>query len=285
MKRKRFSIIKFVEKTYESVSRFPKYLTKFSKRTFTIGQIIVLRTLKEVLNKSYEGLVDFVDDFRIIREIINLKRSPHPTTVLKYSQRIGLRKIENLIDKSSKSKQHIIAIDATGFENHHASKHYCQTINIRFSKRKYVKLSIAMDTETQLICSQKSRIAPAHDTKDFIPLLKKIRKRKIKMVCADKGYDSKKNRFFVYKKLNAKPNIPKRKNSGKNYLTKMYDKKTYHQRSKSETVFSVIKKLFGSWVRSTKIMTQRIELAYKCLAYNIRRQVISFEMPFNGGCQ
>lgn len=285
MVRKKFSIIKFVKTLQRLLSRCPKYKTKFSKKTFTIPQIITLRTLKEVLNKSYDGLIDFLEDFPIIGEILELKRVPDPTTVLKYSKRVGVERVNNLIDKSSKTKDKIIAIDATGFENHHASKHYCKTVNLHYTQRKYVKLSIAMDTQTQLICSQKSRIAPANDNKDFIPLLKKIKKRKIRMVCADKGYDSKNNRLFVFKNLKAKPNIPKRKTTGKNYLTKMYDEKTYHQRSKSETVFSVIKKLFCSWMKATKIKMQRIELSYKCLAYNIRRLVISSETSLRGGCQ
>jgi len=271
MDKKRFSIIKFVKKLHFALKEFPKFLSKFSQKTYTNGQIIVLKTLKEILNISYEDLVSFVDDFSEISEIIHLKRTPNPSTILRRSRKIGVQNIEKLLHKSSRKKKSCIAIDATGFENHHASKHYCKTINLKFSRRKYIKLSIAIDTQTQLICAQKTRIAPAHDTKDFIPLLKKIKGTKIKMVFADKGYDSKKNRKFVYKKLGARPNIPKRKNSGPNYLSKMYDKKTYHQRSKSETVFSVIKRLFGSALRSSKLMTQRIEILYKCLAYNFRR--------------
>ena len=284
MARKKFSIIKFVKRLYKSLKKYPKYLTKFSKKTFTVAQIITLRTLKEVLNKSYDSLVDFIEDFPVVSNILTLKRNPDPSTIRKYSKRIGIRRSNNLIAKTSESKKHNIAIDATGFEDYHASEHYCKTIQLRYTQRNYVKLSIAINTETQLICSQKSRIAPSHDTKDFIPLLKKIRSGRIKIVCADKGYDSKKNRLFVYRNLNAIPNIPKRKTTGSNYLTKMYDTKTYHQRSKAETVFSVIKKLFGSWVKSTTITMQRIELSYKCLAYNIRRQVISSDSYESGGC-
>ncbi|MBI5797641.1 hypothetical protein HZA98_01915 [Candidatus Woesearchaeota archaeon] len=89
----------------------------------------------------------------------------------------------------------------------------------------------------------------------------------------------------MYQKLHARPNIPKRKTTGADYLTKMYQEKTYHQRSKVETVFSVIKKRMTSALKATKLKNQKLELAYKCLAYNIRRQVISLEMPINGGCQ
>lgn len=274
MVRKRFSIKKFVKTLYDKLEELREFLTKFSKKTFTIRQIITLRTLKEVLNKSYDALIDFLEDFSEIKEILKLKRIPDSSTVRKYSQRIGIEVIENNLHKKPKR----VAIDATGFENHHASKHYCNTINVRFSRRKYVKLSVAVDIKNQLICSHKSRTAPANDNRDFIPLLKKIQSNEISEVIADKGYDSKKNRYFVYHKLKAKPNIPKRKITGSNYLTKMYDEQTYHQRSKVETVFSVIKRLFGSWLRAREIETQRLELAYKCLAYNTRREVISLDL-------
>lgn len=288
MSKKRFSIINFVKKLQNSLKVFPKYLTKFSKKTFTIGQIVTLRTLKEVLNLSYENLIAFCEDFSQISDILKLKRIPHPTTVIRYSKRIGVKRIEKLLHRTSRKKRCCVAIDATGFENHHASKHYCRTINLRFSRRKYVKLSVAIDTQTQLICTQKSRVAPANDTKDFIPLLKKVKDTKIGFVCADKGYDSKKNRQFVINKLRAIPIIPKRrytKHYGYLKQGKKIDGKNYHQRSKVETVFSVMKKIFGSALKSTQIKTQRLEMAYKCLAYNIRRLVISPEMLINGGCQ
>lgn len=285
MSKKRFSIIKFVTKLLDFLGVFPKYLTKFSKKTFSQSQILTLRTLKEILNLSYEDLVGFVEDFPSLQLLLQLKRIPHPTTILKYSKRIGLKSIDTAIQNSSSAQHQTVAIDATGFENHQASKHYCETINLRFSRRQYVKLSIAINTETQMICSQKARIAPANDNRDFIPVLKKIQCKKITMVCADKGYDSKKNRKFVYRKLHAWPNIPKRKTTGENYLTRMYSEKTYHQRSKVETVFSVMKKRMTSALKAKTFKTQKLELAYKSLAYNIRRLVISPEMPIKGGCQ
>lgn len=288
MMKKRFSLINFVKKLHNLIKVFPKYLTKFSKKTFTIGQIVTLRALKEVLNLSYENLASFCEDFSQISDILKLKRIPHPTTVLKYSKRIGVKKIEKILHRSSRKKRCCVAIDATGFENHHASKYYCKTINLRFSRRKYVKLSVAIDTQTQLICTQKSRVAPANDTKDFIPLLKKVKDTKIGFVCADKGYDSRKNRQFVINKLKSIPIIPKRgciNHYGYLKQKTKIDGKHYHQRSKVESVFSVMKKIFGSAIKSTKIKTQRLEIAYKCLAYNIRRIVISSELSINGGCQ
>ena len=50
-----------------------------------------------------------------------------------------------------------------------------------------------------------------------------------------------------------------------------YDDMMYHQRNKTETIFSVIKKMFGENVTSRKILTQNRELTYRVIAYNAYR--------------
>ncbi|KER05275.1 hypothetical protein AAA799E16_02093, partial [Marine Group I thaumarchaeote SCGC AAA799-E16] len=50
-----------------------------------------------------------------------------------------------------------------------------------------------------------------------------------------------------------------------------YDESLYHQRNKTETIFSVIKKMFGENVTSRKIATQNRELFYRVIAYNSYR--------------
>ena len=74
---------------------------------------------------------------------------------------------------------------------------------------------------------------------------------KCKDVVADKGYDSKKNRLFVLRNMNAYQHISYWKSSGATYTNNgtkkvICNKKIYHQRSKVETVFSVIKRKYGS---------------------------------------
>jgi hypothetical protein len=50
-----------------------------------------------------------------------------------------------------------------------------------------------------------------------------------------------------------------------------YDAAIYHQRNKTETIFSVIKKMFGENVTSRKISTQNRELFHRVIAYNAYR--------------
>ena len=50
-----------------------------------------------------------------------------------------------------------------------------------------------------------------------------------------------------------------------------YSKKTYHQRSKDETIFSVIKRTMGDEVRSIGVKAQNNEMRMKIISYNAAR--------------
>src|SRR5580658_998305 len=50
-----------------------------------------------------------------------------------------------------------------------------------------------------------------------------------------------------------------------------YSKKTYHQRSKDETVFSVVKRTMGDEVRSIGVKGQNNEMRLKIISYNAAR--------------
>ena len=52
-----------------------------------------------------------------------------------------------------------------------------------------------------------------------------------------------------------------------------YSKKKYHQRSKVETIFSVIKRTMGDEIRSVKTVAQNNEMRTKIICYNATRIV------------
>ena len=91
----------------------------------------------------------------------------------------------------------------------------------------------------------------------------------MKFVVADKGYDSTRNREFV-KSMNAKPVIPYREFYGiMKVANGKLDKKTYHQRSIVETVFSVIKRKFGDYTYSKNYANMRKEMFLNAITYNV----------------
>jgi len=67
--------------------------------------------------------------------------------------------------------------------------------------------------------------------------------------------------------------VPIWKTSGK-YRKQMkhgYSKLWYNQRTKDETIISVIKRLFGEHITSRLVRTQNRELSLRCIAYNMQR--------------
>ena len=135
----------------------------------------------------------------------------------------------------------------------------------------------------QIICTIKIRRAPTrHDNNiDFKPLVKRIANIiPLSVVTADKAYDSEDNHLLVREPLGAFSVIPARHkdipiwNTHGRYRKQMklgYPKILYSQRNKDETIISVIKRLFGEHLMSRLIRTQKRELSFRCIAYNMQR--------------
>ena len=98
----------------------------------------------------------------------------------------------------------------------------------------------------------------------FIPLLKPL---SAKVVVADKGFDSVKNREFA-KSMSIKPVIPYNEFDELLALMNKYISKIYHRRSLVETVFSVIKRKFGDYTYSRNYANVRKEMLLTAVAYN-----------------
>ena len=234
--------IKFIDEALELCGAIPRYFSKFSNKIFCNHQHIILLVLKQKLRTTYEELIEF-PKVSCIPNYIGLKRIPHYTTLVKFHKRLR-NDIINLLINQRVAKT--VAVDGTGFEPSTKSYYYRTIWNSdsRQKTRKFVKLSIAIDVDNQQILSYRIHQGPRHDSKDFQHLLKGL---DVEYVLADKGYDSKEHRLFVFYKLHAIPNTPYRKTSG---ITKLREKnhvipfveETYHKRSLVETVFSVVKR-------------------------------------------
>ena len=126
--------------------------------------------------------------------------------------------------------------------------------------RRFLKCTIGAELRKQLIVSVKIRRGPCDDGRDFRPVVMKAHAIKpIKLGLGDKGYDAEKNHVLLREELGAMSIIPARnedvlvcRTKGR-YRKEMkggYSKKKYHQRSKVETIFSVIKRTIGDEIRS-----------------------------------
>ena len=264
----------FLVSARKLINKIPKFNSKFSNRIYDNHQKMIILIFRQKMRMTYRGIVKFFRFSGLARALLNLKSIPDHSTLVKFHKRINATILEGLLCKKPVKTS---AIDSSGFEATHMSYHYANVWN-RQDKRKYrryLKVSIAIDTDSQYILSQKIRLGPRNDNIDFESVMKNI---SCKYVVADKGYDSKSNRYFVLRKMKAYPHIPYRKISGINYertgVPLIFDEKIYHQRSKVETVFSVIKRKYGSFILSKSFETQKKELLMRMIAYNIDRKLI-----------
>ena len=237
-----------------------------------------------MLNISYREFIHWLESSKLL-EYLRLKRIPHYTTLQKVTKRLNPLWLQKIVGSFTKNKQLKAGIDGTGFSILEGSSYYCKRTLIVGKRKRYTKLSILADLKEQLIIACNVRMYPANDILDFLPLAKKLKGKKVAYLAADKGYDSNANHMFVFKELNTKSRI-KIKDYGKRncnrrtfYLRKAlreFDDKEYHQRSKVETIFSVIKRVFGSVLRSRKFYTRKLDLLFKVLVYNTRRIIFVF---------
>lgn len=264
------------------VVNVPVYSGKYSKQVYTQHQLLQCLVVKTVYRLKYRELAELLQVSDTLRDCIGLEKVPHFTTFQKFAARFPCRILHQIITSISKylrSGTLSIALDSTGFSLDTSSYHYSRRIRRLERHRSYVKTTMAVDTETQAVTAIKTRLKRRHDIVDAKPTLNKSRLvGKIKNVVADRGYDSEDLMTFIKDTLKAEPIIdlkymdkPLSKTGGSNrkQLKKDFPLKTYHQRSKVETVNSTIKRKFGSTIHARNGKTQKQETHLKALIHNL----------------
>lgn len=296
-KRKEKKYIKFLEQITRNLKnlRVRKHSSKFSKKIFNNWIHICLLALRQRMDKSYREFVDILDVCTEILNFLGITKAPHFTTLQKAAKRLKIQFLEKIMSGFILLTMTIhvrTGIDATGFQLTRASSHYTTVLKKDKKKRrkikKYLKLTAFADLDKQLIISQKIRRSPANDSPDLEPVVMKGKKildkanKKAKSFDGDKGYDSEKNHRIVVEKLGAEDRIRLKNKDIPVYRTRgFYRKKAKRRikrlranyRSKNETVFSVIKRIEGSMIRSINVGMQNKELVFKEIAYNASRLI------------
>ena len=152
---------------------------------------------------------------------------------------------------------------------------------MRTRTRRFIKLTIGAELRTQIVTSIKVRRGPANDNRDFEPVVRRAHRIKpIGLGIGDKGFDAEKNHELLRDELHAMSIIPARyedvpvwrtRGRYRKEMKRGYSKAKYHQRSKDETIFSVVKRTMGDEVRSVKTRAQNNEMRLKIIAYNAAR--------------
>ena len=271
----------FIDLAQELVKDMPLFNSKFSKKTYNNHQKMTILLLKQKTKLSYDLLIDDLSTRTVVLDKIGLKKIPEVSTIKKFAKTIQTSLLDYLLGYciAFTDKEKIqTAVDSTGFKLQDGSYHYRKRLNIPTTYKKNVKTSAIVETDLQLILSVKFRKNPAHDTKDFKSLIRNAQEiREIEIVTADKGYDSEENREFVIEDIGAECQIPLKQELGihpgfyrKRFVLK---KEKYHQRSKIETIFSVVKRVFGEIIYAKNWLMQKKEMLLRLITYNLYRLV------------
>lgn len=284
-------VIKFKFKKFSKIvddlcqsAQIPKYFRYVQKKTYNNYQHLFLLIAKEHSKNDYRSFVESLYDSKIPK-YIGLKKIPHFTTLQKFAKRLAASVVDKLVYLTKnlfKKEGKILGADSTGIELDHASAHYCKRINREKPVKGFVNLNMICDIKNKNIIVTKIRKRRRHDCSDFMPMFNKVKNLDFDYFVADKGYDSNSNHKAIYDS-GAKSQI-KVKNHGTKTIPRAgqrYRKKAreehnleiYGQRAITESIFSSLKRKYGSKLRARKYKTQKIELLLKILSYNIERAI------------
>jgi IS5 family transposase len=252
----------------------PDYRSKFSKHTFTQPQHLALNCLRIRLNLPYREFVDLLEEMSRVRETLGLKQIPHFTTIQKAFDRLSTSVWRILLKMSLRlfpKKGDIAGIDASGYERHYASHYYTRRAKLKIHS---IKTTILVDLGEQMVLDLHMTTTRKHDAQ-IAPGLLRRNKGFFRVLIADKGYDDGRLRAMLRRKK-VRPLIRHRefKPHDKAANARM-DERLYHRRSLLESVNSVIKRKYGSWVRSRAWGKQFREIVAKHLIYNVERTLHS----------
>ena len=147
--------------------------------------------------------------------------------------------------------------------------------------KRFLKLTIGAELKKQLVTSVKLKRVQCNDKRDFKPVVRKARRIKpIRIGIWDKGCDVENNHKLLRDEPDAISITPARyqdvplwRTHGiyRSEMKRGYSKKRYHQMSKDETIFSVVKRTMEDEVRSMRTRFQNKEMRFRVIAYNAAR--------------
>jgi hypothetical protein len=212
---------------------------------------------------------------------------PDFTTISRRINKLDIQIKEDNKDEEFEDEYIVIAMDSTGIKVTNRGQWMKDKWNVR--KKGYLKIHIAVNVKSKKILSIKVTDEHVHDSKALPELVEDIIKSNKKITIgklfADGAYEG--NDIFRY--LSADngilPCIKVRKNARvgwkkgnflrnlsvltqRNDLQRWKDSVSYGQRWIVETVFSVIKRMFGEYVYSVILKNMIQEMTLKASLYN-----------------
>ena len=241
----------------------PKRLHHFGPKKFFLWQLLLGLLVKEAFRLSYRRASAFLLEFYSI--------NVHWTSLQKFRYRIPLHIWKLILAHTVCEPIPVAAIDGTCLQRSNPSSHYLKRIDRGEKTQIPVQLNVMVDVLRRKFVSIRHHASRAGEQKDVKYLINQS-PEKIDLILMDKGYDSEK----LHKLIREKGMLsiaPVKKNWKRGQLRKQlrdcFDYVIYWQRNLIESLFSALKRLFGSHLRGLTSRTQRAEIYMRMIAYNI----------------
>lgn len=264
-------------KSAVNASRIPRSFSKKNNNVFSNEQHIIMQVLMQLEGKRLRDMPAFLE---LLVVELELQRIPCFSTINKFSLRTKSMWISVLISNLVKSNQRsLVAIDGTGFSLIKRSTYFSTVVG---EIKQFIQCVAAADIKRKLITAVRLRLRKRNENIDVNYLMKSTKKQMpVDVFVADKAFDSKKNHDRA-EKYGARFIAPVRKMKKQGFkvrdyrrkkLIENFPRKIYNKRSVIESIFSVIKRRFGSLIYGKKFRAQKNEVLFRIIAYNIERLI------------
>jgi transposase len=242
--------------------------------------------LKVGFNQTYDGIEAYLKESETFKN--SFDDLPGHSVIHRGMTKLSIkyiRKVMNMVTRFLRRHGMNIAVDSSGFRTGNSSIWYDIRIRRKNLRKECIKLHISVDVDTGVIHSFTMTSSERHDSPEFQKLLSHL--SELGAVFGDKGYSSRNNcqivadkngiPYLCFKdnatnKAKGKPawiiSIRAYKNKKEEWLS------VYHLRSIVESVFSSIKKRWGSYLLSRKKWMQKKKLSLKVLSYNVKQVLL-----------
>lgn len=264
-----------------TVAQIPLYGNKHSRKDFNNHILFKLLVLKEYLGEDYRRFCDRLEVTNI-PQYLGVKRIPHFTTLQKFAQRQNLQKLEKILAsfvEIAPKKMKNVGVDSSYFRSSYASEHYETRINRSIKKKDFLKCNFFFDLDNLMILAIKMRKSKRHDAHDMKPLWNKADKFIFKSFYGDKAYDANwlhklifesGRKSMIHIKLEDLP-IWRTGGTFRKQAKRLAKNDEKGKRSLVETGISVIKRVFDSVMHARTLTSQKVELIFRIIAFNVER--------------
>ena len=267
-------IYKTAEKALQMARKaVPSYSSKYSKRTYTQHQHIAVLCIRVLLRQKLRRTEEMLSNMPYLCQLLGLKQVPDFTTMSRAMKRLKGKvfMVMLCLSASTLPASGKASIDATGFDRRHSSKHYVKRCRMTLGS---MKTTFIVDTASLAILAVHMTTTRKHDTRIIEPLVDMaVEDFFIEVLCGDMGYDDRKAREHL-RRLGIRPLIPHREfKPVYRAINARMIKADRHQRVKSESVNSMVKRKYDDTLHTKGYHNQCKEILLMAVVHNIERKI------------